>query len=216
MTPERDTADAIASRLNQDVALIDDLLNRQTNEIIHHPRFQKLEAAWRGLKYLHNVLVREYDPSGPEVKIKILDVSWTELEKDFESAWDIEQSSLFYKIYEQEFGQAGGEPFGLLIGNYEIMPPDVAGHSHDDFSVLGSMAKIAAASFSPFIANASPQLFQLSDFGELENVQDLSDVFSGVGATRWKNLCQKEDARFIGLAMPKVLMRFHTTNAPMQ
>ncbi len=211
---DRDTKEGLANRLNQDVAEIDRLLNSQVNAVIHHPRFQKLEASWRGLKYLHNVLVREYDPAGSEVKIKILDVSWQELERDFESAWDVQQSSLFYKIYEQEFGQAGGEPFGLLIGDYEIKPPDVAGHSHDDFSILSSIAEVAASAFSPFVANASPELFQLSDFGELEEVQDLADVFHGPGAARWQSLCRKEDSRFIGLAMPKVLMRLPYEDRP--
>ena len=211
---ERDTSDQIAARLNQDVAAIDQLLNNQVNEIIHHPRFQKLEASWRGLKYLHNVLVREFDPAGPEVKIKILDVSWQELEKDFESAWDVQQSSLFYKVYEQEFGQAGGEPFGILIGDYEITPPNVTGYDHDDFSVLGSIAEVAASAFSPFVTNASPELFQLADFGELEELQDLTDVFHGPGAQRWNSLCQKEDSRFVGLAMPKVLMRLPYDDRP--
>ncbi len=211
---DRDSSDSIASRLNQDVAVIDDLLNRQIKAIIHHPRFQKLEASWRGIKYLHNVLVREYDPTGPEAKLKILDVSWKELGNDFESAWDIQQSNLFYKVYEQEFGQAGGEPFGLLIGDYDIKPPDTAGHSQDDFAILNSISAVAAAAFSPFITNCSPEIFQLSDFGELENVQDLSDAFEGTAATRWKNLCLKEDARFLGLAMPKILMRLPWSNRP--
>ncbi len=210
----RDTKAEIARRLNHSVAVIDRLLNGQVNEIIHHPKFQKLESAWRGLKYLHEVMVREHDPAGPEVKLKMLDASWKDLERDFESAFNIEQSATFNKIYEQEFGTAGGEPYGLLLGNYEIKPPGLAGHPHDDFSILGSMAEVAASAFSPFLTNASPELFELSEFGELEDIADLGDVFHGPGATRWKGLCEKEDARFVGLAMPKILMRLPYEDRP--
>ena len=213
LVPHRDTTEQLALRLNRDVATIDELLNRQLNEILHHPRFQKLEASWRGLKYLHDVLVREYNPAGGGVKIKILDVGWDELEKDFESAWDVEQSSLFYKVYEQELGQAGGEPFGLLIGDYEIHPHG-SRRDTDDLAVLGHISQVAASAFCPFITNASPEMFQLSEFGELEEVQDLGDAFVGENARRWKSLCQKEDARFIGLTMPRVLMRLPYGDRP--
>lgn len=213
LVPHRDTLDQLALRLNRDVATIDELLNRQLNEILHHPRFQKLEASWRGLKYLHDVLLREYNPAGGGVKIKILDVGWDELEKDFESAWDIEQSSLFYKVYEQELGQAGGEPFGLLIGDYEIRPPG-ARRGTDDLAILGHISQVAASAFCPFVTNASPEMFQLSEFGELEEVQDLGDAFVGEAARRWKTLCRKEDARFIGLTMPRVLMRLPYGDRP--
>ncbi|MEM9943975.1 MAG: type VI secretion system contractile sheath large subunit [Planctomycetota bacterium] len=214
ITPNRDSAENIAIALNRDVGLIDELINKQLNAIIHHPRFQKLEASWCGLKYLHNMMLREQGPVGAQVKIKLLDISWKEIEKDFESAFDLEQSSLFYKIYEEEFGQAGGEPFGLLIGDYEIKPPGTPGHHQDDFSILSSISEVCASAFCPFIANASPELFELADFGELEEVQDLSDVFRGPSAIRWKSLCQKEDARFLGLAMPKTLMRLPYANRP--
>ena len=214
LDPAHESADDIARQLNQDVARIDEILNRQVNEIIHHPKFQKLESAWRGLKYLHNVLLREHDPSGPEVKIKILDVSWKELEKDFESSFDVEQSAVFHKVYEQEFGTAGGEPFGLLVGNYDVKPDTVKNHPHDDFDILSSMAAVAAASFSPFITNASPQLFELEEFGELEEVSKLNSVFEGPGAARWKSLCEKEDSRFLGLAMPRMLMRLPYADRP--
>jgi type VI secretion system ImpC/EvpB family protein len=214
LSAERDDANAIAIRLNRDVAVIDGLLNQQLNEILHHPKFQKLESSWRGIKYLHHVLVREYDPAGPDVKIKILDASWADLAKDFESAYSIEQSSLFYKVYEQEFGQAGGEPFGLLIGDYQIQPPGTATHQQDDYSILTSIASVAASAFSPFVTNASPAQFQLPEFGELEELQDLTDAFKGPGAVRWQSLCQKEDSRFIGLAMPHILMRVPYEDRP--
>ncbi len=102
----------------------------------------------------------------------------------------------------------------MLVGDYEITPPNVAGHPHDDFSILSSIAEVAASAFSPFVSNASPELFQLTEFGELEEVQDLTDVFHGPGAMRWQSLCQKEDSRFIGLAMPKVLMRLPYEDRP--
>ena len=212
--PTRDTLDELATQLNQDVARIDQMLNRQVNTIIHHPKFQKLESSWRGLKYLHNVLVREHDPSGPEVKIKILDVSWKELEKDFESSFDVEQSAIFHKVYEQEFGIAGGEPFGLLVGDYEIKPSSVKDHPHDDFDILGSLGAVAASAFSPFLTNASPQLFEVEEFGELEEVSDLQSVFEGPSAVRWNSLCEREDSRFLGLAMPRMLMRLPYSDRP--
>ncbi len=203
----RDSADSLARKLNRDVGVIDELLNQQINEVLHHPRFQKLEASWRGLEYLHQLMIREQEPSGTEVKIKILDASWQEVERDFDQSFNVEQSCMFRKVYEEEFGQAGGQPFGLLIGDYDIKPPGTKGHKTDDFGVLSNMADIAASAFCPFITNASPELFEVDHFGQLEEDLNHRAVFDSNSRRRWKSLCEKEDARFIGMAMPKMLMR---------
>ena len=207
ISPAEDDKARMARALNYHVSLIDEQLNRQLNGIIHHPRFQRLEAAWRGLDYLCDSLLREFDPAGPPAKLKVLNVSWKELEADFEEAWDVEQSVIFHKVYEEEFGRAGGEPFGLLLGDYEIKPAGLGNHAHNDLNILSNMAKVAASAFSPFVCNASPELFELGAFRELETTRDYQAVFAGLERLEWKTLTESEDARFIGLAMPRMRIR---------
>ena len=154
----RDSLERLAQKLNRDVALIDELLNHQINVVLHHPRFQKLESSWRGLELLHKQWVKEssdHDPQSPQVKIRVLDVSWKELESDFRNAGYVEQSAIFDKVYEQEFGTYGGEPFGLLVGDYEVDNADSSGEV-DDLFVMENMAAVAASAFSPFLANSHP------------------------------------------------------------
>jgi len=206
----QDDKDEIARSLNRAVAFLDDLLNRQLSKIIHDPAFQRLESAWRGIDLLCKVLRDELDPTGPVTKIKLLNVSWAELNDDFENSATIEQSVIFDRVYEQEFGMAGGEPFGILIGNYEIRSDT---SEFDDFWVLEKMAGVAASAFSPFITNASPQLLELSDFRELDIVSDF-EFLDRAHDMRWVNLVNKEDARFIGLCLPHILMRLPYGDRP--
>jgi type VI secretion system ImpC/EvpB family protein len=196
--------DQIARRLNQDVAIIDRLLNDQINAILHAPRFQKLEAAWRGLVYL--VARADYEDDAA-IKIRVLNVSWRDLERDFERAIEFDQSQLFRKVYEGEFGAPGGEPFGVIIGDYEIHPRPTSDHLHDDVRMLESLSSVAAAAFCPFILNASPTMFGMDDFSRLEHSLDHERTLEGVEYLKWKSLRSREDSRFLGLALPRVLMR---------
>jgi type VI secretion system ImpC/EvpB family protein len=197
-------ADELARRLNRDVAAIDRLLNAQLNAILHAPAFQRLEASWRGLAYLVDRVDYEDDAT---IKVRVLNASWRELERDFERAIEFDQSQTFKKIYENEFGTPGGEPFGAIIADYEVHPRVSREHPHDDVRIVEQLAGVAAAAFCPMILNASPTVFGLDDFSRLEQRLDHERTFDGVEYTKWKSLRSAEDARFIGLTMPRVLMR---------
>ena len=200
-TPAHD-ARCLLAALNRQVALIDRLINDQVNAILHHPGFQRLEASWRGLAFLTG---REDSEDAPSVKIKVMDVSWSELGRDLDRAIDFDQSEFFRKVYESEFGSPGGEPFGVLIGDYEIHPRLRGGALFDDLDVLKSIAGVAAAAFCPFIANATPAMFGLDDFAGLQQTLDHANHMRS--AEKWQALREYEDTRFVGLAMPRVLMR---------
>jgi type VI secretion system ImpC/EvpB family protein len=191
-------------RLNRDVAHIDQLLNAQLNAILHQPAFQRLEASWRGLEYLVHRVDAESDPG---LKVRVLNVSWRELERDFERSTDFDQSQLFRKVYDGEFGHPGGEPFGVLVGDYEVHPRVSPGHPHDDVGVIKAISQVAAAAFCPFIAAASPSMFGLDDFRGLENSLDHARTFQQTDYLKWRALRDTEDARFVGLTLPRVLMR---------
>lgn len=178
------------------IASLDVTINRFVNEVLHHPQFQKLESAWRGLRYL-------VESSEPEegVKIRVLNVRKDELRADLENAIEFDQSAIFHKVYEEEFGLAGGEPFGMLIGDYEISPQP------RDIDLLEKMSGVAAAAFAPFIAAADPRLLAIEDFSVLERKLNLSSIFQLPDYVRWRAFCASPDARFIGLALPRVLLR---------
>ena len=188
--------------LNRDVGYIDRLIEAQVNAILHHPDLQRLEASWRGLAFLTS---RDQAEAASSIKVKLLDVAWTELARDLDRAIDFDQSELFRKVYEGEFGSPGGEPFGVLIGDYEIRPRLADGARYDDLEVLASIAGVAAAAFCPFITNASPSLLGLGDFTELEHTLDHAHHMRGL--VRWQALRDHDDVRFVGLALPRVLMR---------
>ena len=201
--PEGDK-EALVRRLNRDVAAIDRLLNDQLNAILHHPAFQRLEASWRGVRYL----VERADEEGERnVKVKILNATWRELERDFERAIEFDQSQMFRKIYGNEFGTPGGEPYGVLLGDYEIHPRPSRSHPHDDMAILASFAQVAAAAFCPFVAAASPAMFGLDDFQGLEHRFDYAKTLGQIELLKWNTLRKTEDARFVGLVLPRVLMR---------
>ncbi|MDO4433992.1 MAG: type VI secretion system contractile sheath large subunit [Alysiella sp.] len=180
------------------IAEIDRKLSQQVNLILHHEEFQKLEGAWRGLHHL--VSNTETDHL---LKIKVLPISKKEISRNLKRfkgiAWD--QSSLFKRIYEEEYGQFGGEPFGCLVGDYYF------DHSAPDVEVLNGLEKIAAASHCPFIAGASPQLMQMESWQELANPRDLGKIFQTAEYAPWRSLRESEDSRYIGLALPRFLSR---------
>ncbi|MDO1583087.1 type VI secretion system contractile sheath large subunit [Rhizobium oryzicola] len=187
----------LADRL---ICLIDEALNTQLNVIIHHAEFQAMEARWRGLA----MLVRRSSHSR-DVKIKLLSVGWRELARSLERAADFDQSHLFELIYSREFGMPGGEPFGLLLGDFNFSPTEP--EEADAVSSLSHISTVAAAAFCPFIAGATPYSVGLQDFSELNRIQDFSWLSTDPQRLRWNSLRASDDARFVGLVAPRVLMR---------
>ena len=180
------------------IAAIDKKLTDQVNLIIHTPEFQKLEGAWRGLHYMVNNT--ETDET---LKIRFMSISKAELGKTLKryKGTSMDQSPLFKKIYEEEFGAFGGAPFGCIVGDYHF------DHSAPDVELLGEMAKISAAAFCPFIAGASPALMQMDSWQEISNPRDLTKIFSTPAYAAWTSLRESEDSKYIGLAMPRFLSR---------
>ena len=180
------------------IAAIDAKLTEQINLIIHHQDFQQLESAWRGLHHL--VSNTETDEM---LKIRVFNVSKKELSRTLKkfkgTAWD--QSPIFKKFYEEEYGQFGGEPYGCIVGDYHF------DHSPVDTELLSGMAQIAAAAHAPFIAGADPGLFQMESWQELANPRDLTKIFQTPEYAAWRSLRESEDARYIGLTMPRFLAR---------
>ena len=180
------------------IAQIDQKMTEQINHVLHHPEFQRLEGAWRGLHYL--VSNTETDEL---LRIRVLPATKKELARNLKRykgvAWD--QSPLFKKVYEQEYGQFGGEPFGCLVGDYHF------DHSPPDVEMLGELARIGAAAHSPFIAGAAPSVMQMESWQELANPRDLTKIFSNTEYAAWQSLRESEDARYLGLAMPRFLAR---------
>ncbi|TCN33806.1 type VI secretion system contractile sheath large subunit [Sinorhizobium americanum] len=187
-------------RADQLITLIDDALNGQVNAILHHPSFMEMEARWRGLA----MLVRE-SSRAPDVKIKLLSVNWHSLARSMERAADVDQSHIFELVYSREFGMPGGEPFGLLIGDFHFSPSDPSGG--DAVGTLGQIGMVAAAAFCPFVAGASPRAVGLERFDELDRVHDFSWLEHDPQRLRWNSLRRRDDSRFIGLVAPRILMR---------
>lgn len=188
--------------IDRDIANIDALLSRQLSAIVHAERFRSLEAGWRGVRFLADALDK-----GDRVKLRILNATWSELARDFERAPDFDQSVVFDLVYSQEFGLAGGEPFGLLIGDYLVSHRRGGDYSTDDVAALKSMATTAAAAFSPFVCGCHPSMLGLEDFESLSADIDLEEIFRQEEYVRWRALREMEDVRFLGICMPRVLMR---------
>jgi type VI secretion system protein ImpC len=182
--------------INARIAQIDHLVSIQLNEILHHPSFQKLEATWRGLRYL-----LEQSETSAMLKIKVLNVNKRDLLRDLQRAVEFDQSALFKKIYEEEFGVFGGHPFGALIGDYEF------GKGPEDIELLERISSTAAAAHAPFISAASPEMFNLDSFTQLDQPRDLGKVFDTTEYARWKGFRSSEDSRYVALTCPRVLLR---------
>jgi type VI secretion system protein ImpC len=180
------------------IAALDKKLSEQVNLIIHHADFTKLEGAWRGLHYLVN-----NTETDEMLKIRVMNITKGELHKTLKrykgTAWD--QSPIFKKVYEEEFGQLGGVPYGAIVGDYHF------DHSPVDVELLGEMAKISSAAHCPFIAGASPTTLQMDSWRELSNPRDLTKIFENSEYAAWRSLRESEDSRYIGLAMPRFLAR---------
>ncbi|BAL95914.1 type VI secretion system contractile sheath large subunit [Rubrivivax gelatinosus] len=182
--------------LDARVAELDRLISEQLSEVMHHVDFQNLESSWRGLHYLC-----KQTSTGSTLKIQVLNATRKELVKDFQAAVDFDQSALFKKVYEEEYGTFGGAPFGALIGDYAIT------RQPEDMYFLEQMSHVAAAAHAPFISAASPQLFGLESFDELGRPRDLSKVFDSVEYAKWRSLRESEDSRYVGLTVPRFLGR---------
>jgi len=192
ITVARD-ADAM---LNARIAQIDRLISSQVNEIIHAPQFQKLEATWRGLHYLLS-----QSETSELLKIKVLNVSKKDLLKDLQRAPEFDQSALFKKVYEEEYGVFGGSPFGALLGDYQF---DKTG---EDVELLEKIAQVSAASHAPFIAGTSPEMFSLESFTQLDQPRDLAKIFAQNDYAKWKVFRDSEDSRYVALTAPRMLLR---------
>ncbi|HWA61605.1 MAG TPA: type VI secretion system contractile sheath large subunit [Caulobacteraceae bacterium] len=194
--------DWLLAALDREIAALDRLLNEQVNAILHAPPVQRLEARWRGLRYLADAV-----EEGSQTKIKLLSASWTEVVRDLERASDFDQSDLFRKVYSQEFGMPGGEPFGLIVADYEVQHRPTEDHPTDDVSALKALATVGAASFCPFVLGVSPRVFQVDSFRDFGRPFNLRTVFAQAEYQRWLSVRDGEDMRFIGLALPRILMR---------
>jgi type VI secretion system protein ImpC len=189
---QRDLRTTLAMR----IAILDSILSEQLSAILRRPEVQGLEATWRGLAYL----VRNSETSD-KLKIKVLNVSKKEVLRELERAPEFDQSTLFKKVYDEEFGVFGGEPFSVLIGDFEI------GRDPQDITLLDRMSNIAAVAHAPFIAAAAPELLNLTTFQELGLPRDLDKIFQMTEYARWRAFREREDAKYVALVLPRMLIR---------
>ncbi|MFM8413156.1 MAG: type VI secretion system contractile sheath large subunit [Planctomycetota bacterium] len=194
----------VSDRLAADIALLDDVLGRQLDAILHHPRFQQLEASWRSLLWL---VERADEAAGggtddrARVRVRFLSASKRELARDRTGAIEFDRSALWRKVYEDEFGTPGGTPYGLLIADYAF------GRHPEDLELLTGLGEIAAASFAPLVAAPQPDLLGIDSFQHLEEVPAIDVLHAGAEYTKWRSLRDREESRFLGLALPRVLAR---------
>ena len=189
-------SDNLNLTLDARVAELDRIISEQLSAIMHAPEFQQLESSWRGLHYLC-----QQTSTGTMLKVKVLNAPKKDLVRDFKSAIDFDQSALFKKVYEEEFGTFGGSPFGALIGDYYI------GRQPEDMYFVEQMSHVAAASHAPFISAASEDMFGLEIYADLGKPRDLAKVFDTVEYAKWKSFRDGEDSRYVGLTMPRFLGR---------
>jgi type VI secretion system protein ImpC len=186
----------VVDLINDKIAEIDDLLTAQVNEILHTEEFQKLEGSWRGLSFL--VFNTE---TSSRLKLRLLNITKPELLKDLEKAVEFDQSALFKKVYEEEYGTFGGFPYSALIGDFEF------GRHPQDIALLEKVSNVAAAAHAPFIASASPRMFDLDAYTELGVPRDLSKIFESAELIKWRSFRASEDSRYVSLCLPRVLLR---------
>ncbi|HKD92266.1 MAG TPA: type VI secretion system contractile sheath large subunit [Terriglobales bacterium] len=192
MTVGRDAEMMISARIAQ----IDHLISLQLNEVLHHEAFQKLESSWRGLKYLV-----DHSETGTQLKIRVLNATKKELLRDLQRAPEFDQSALFKKIYEEEYGVFGGAPFASMIGDFEF------GKTPEDVELLERISQVAAAAHAPFISAANPDMLNLEDWTQLDAPRDLGKIFDNTLYAKWKSFRNSEDSRYVCLALPRTLGR---------
>jgi type VI secretion system protein ImpC len=192
MTLGRDADQMISAR----VAQIDHLVSIQLNEILHHQQFQKLEGTWRGLKYL-----LDQSETGTQLKIRILNASKKDLLRDLQRAPEFDQSAMFKKVYEEEYGLFGGEPFGALVGDYEFSKHP------EDMELLEKVSQVAAAAHAPFLSAASSELLNMESYTNLDQPRDIGKIFDSTEYAKWKGFRESDDSKYVALTCPRVLMR---------
>jgi type VI secretion system protein ImpC len=186
----------VEATIDAQIAQIDQRLSAQLDEILHNEAFQKLEATWRGLRYL-----LDQSETGQLLKIKVFNITKRELLKNFQKAPEFDQSTLFRKVYEEGYGTYGGAPFGALVGDYEFT------RHPEDVELLEHIAGTAAASHCPFLSATGSDMLNLEEFTQLNSIRDISTVFSGTDSAKWKSFRNSDDSRYVGLCMPHMLMR---------
>lgn len=206
LLPPNSTADDVARVADVLMSRIEHAIELQTNAILHHPRFQALESAWRGVNYLCDQTSRakeEAESTGEDLRLKLKLLQWSrkELDQDLHSAIEFDQSKLFKFVYEGEYGTVGGEPFGVLLGDYQFT------NHRADIETLGHVSQVAAAAFAPFVSAVAPQFFQLDDFNLLERGLHLERDLQKADYIKWRALRDRVDTRFVTLTLPRVLMR---------
>ncbi|HEY0418032.1 MAG TPA: type VI secretion system contractile sheath large subunit, partial [Acetobacteraceae bacterium] len=184
------------------IAAIDALIGGQLDAILHHKRLHRLEGSWRGLFWLTEGI----DPAS-RIKTRVLNIAWAEICRDLERAAEFDQSQLFRKVYEEEFGTPGGEPYGLMVIDHEVRHRPMPGTPTDDVTALKLLAGVAAAAFMPTVLAASPELLEVDSFADLATVSDPAAPLRGADHARWRGLFTQEDIRFVALALPRMLAR---------
>lgn len=196
LSPEAVVSKDVVANIKYWIAELDKKVSAQLNEVMHAEAFQKLEGTWRGLHYLVH-----QSETGTSLKIRVINATKSELAKDLEKAVEFDQSTLFKKLYEEEYGQLGGEPYGLLVGDYEIS------RHPEDINFVKQMSNVAAAAHAPFITGTSASMFNLNNFAELPNPRDLAKIFQGAEYASWRSFRESEDSRYVALTLPHVLGR---------
>ena len=198
----RGGTDGLRLALDRDIAAIDGLISAQLDAVLHSPRLQALEGRWRGLDWLVNGV----EPSR-RIKVRVLSVGWAEICRDLERAAEFDQSILFRRVYEDEFGMPGGEPFGLMVIDHAVRHRRSSLAPADDVGALAQLSAIAAAAFVPMVLAAHPSLLEVDSFGDLEAIQDIASPFRGSDHARWRGLAGRSDARFLAVTLPRLLAR---------
>ncbi len=194
--------DRLRAALDRDIADIDAALGDQLDAVLHHPRLRALEGRWRGIAWL----ISGIEP-GRRVKVRLLPVSWSELCRDLERALEFDQSITFRRIYEEEFGMPGGEPYGLMVIDHAVRHRVAAGATTDDVGGLAQLSAVAAAAFMPTVLSLDPSVLEVDTFSDLEGVRDITAPLRGANHLRWRSLSGRADMRFVAVTLPRLLAR---------
>ncbi|MFO1159799.1 MAG: type VI secretion system contractile sheath large subunit [Reyranellaceae bacterium] len=201
--------DALRAAIDRDIAEIDAALGTQLDAILHSPRLQQLEGRWRGLSWL----IAGIEP-GRRVKVRMLSLRWPEVCRDLERALEFDQSNMFRRIYEEEFGMPGGEPFGLMVIDHAVRHRTASGATTDDVGAIGLLSAVAAAAFMPVVLSLHPSVLEIDKFSDLDGVRDVAAPLRNTEHLRWRALAGRADMRFIAVTLPSLLARHPWTDDP--